>query len=104
VLALFAAYVIALQATLLPLAVAAAAPFATVQCQTSPTPGDIGAACACAAACGMLCCPQALADTPQFGFSLARDWVTFVGAPAPAGPVTIKAEGRPQVARAPPAA
>ena len=65
-IALIAAYVVALQALLLPLSVAAAGPFAISLCSShatsdgAPLPADGQSGCPCAAGCGMLCCAHAV--------------------------------------------
>jgi hypothetical protein len=66
VIALIAAYVVALQALLLPLSVAAG-PFKSSLCTAatsvdgSPSPADHDSGCASAAGCGTQCCAQTLA-------------------------------------------
>ena len=102
--ALLAAYVIAFQALLLPVAVVAAAPLGGAECQTAnASGGEDGGGCPCAAACGMLCCAQALAAPPQPGFTLLVQAFTSFRAPAAEHAAVIPDERRPQVARAPPA-
>ena len=70
-IALFAAYVVALQALLLPLTVAAGASLDAHLCVTSaavdgsPAPAGHDNACPCAAGCGTQCCAQTLAAPPQ---------------------------------------
>lgn len=91
--ALLAAYVVALQALLLPLSVAAGGPLQASLCSASadnaPVKRDNG--CPCAAGCGTQCCVQAFFGPPQT--TIARDLTRFV-AIAPA----LKSEG---VARSP---
>ena len=62
-IALIAAYVVALQALLLPLSVAAAGPFAAALCVShagNSAPVN-PSGCPCAAGCGMQCCAHTLA-------------------------------------------
>jgi hypothetical protein len=67
-IALFAAYVVALQGFLLPLTVAAFAAPETVLCTAAgeasrqPAGGDTG--CGCAAGCGTQCCTPSLSAPP----------------------------------------
>jgi hypothetical protein len=104
--ALIAAYVVALQALLLPLSVAAG-PFAGSLCASvngSPSPVSHEQGCPCAAGCGMQCCAQTLAGPPQIVIALGPTR-TIVIAPAPViQPVVRVTERGPQVARAPPVA
>jgi hypothetical protein len=109
IVALAAAYVIGLQALLLPLSVAAGGMFvplcsgqASVGTAQTPLGHDNG--CPCAAGCGMQCGVHALAGPPAnviafgaFGVASQLPPLAIVAAP-PA------AEHRPQLARAPPAA
>lgn len=109
--ALAAAYVIALQALLLPLSAAAAGrafPFplcsAGASVAGSAAPEGHSSGCPCAAGCGIPCCVHALAAPPQkqvtlvtSGVSVRMAMVVLVSAPC----TTIRG---PQVARAPPAA
>ena len=108
-IALIAAYVVALQAMLLPLSLAAG-PFASSLCAAatadagSQTPGSHDTGCPCAAGCGMQCCAQTLASPPQvtsIRLGLTR---VSVMTPAPAlAPAVRSAARRPQIPRAPPA-
>src|SRR6185437_11855264 len=62
IVALIAAYAVALQALLLPLSVAAAGPFATALCAQASTHGPSSnhqASCPCVAGCGAQCCEAA---------------------------------------------
>jgi hypothetical protein len=64
-IALAAAYLVALQALLLPLSVAAGSPFMAPPCASSASqpasqPANHDTGCPCAAGCGMQCCAQAL--------------------------------------------
>jgi len=105
VIALIAAYVLALQALLLPLSVAAA-PFAGGLCAAAQTndgvPGHT-TGCPCAAGCGTHCCGAALTMPPADGVRLI---VTSFKAARPA-PIFIPAarafRRSPQIPRAPPA-
>jgi hypothetical protein len=108
--ALAAAYVIALQALLLPLSVAAGSAFDVSLCtavasgdgSSPPTGHDTG--CPCAAGCGMPCCLQALANPPPVEAALDQRG-TVAMTPAPAlSPVSRPADRSPQIPRAPPAA
>jgi hypothetical protein len=109
-IALAAAYVVALQALLLPLSIAAGGPFGSSLCAAStsvegqPTPGSHDSGCPCAAGCGTQCCVQTLAGPPQFTF-VPEHTLTIAMAPAPLiAPVILLADRRPQIPRAPPAA
>jgi hypothetical protein len=113
--ALLAAYVIALQALLLPLTVAAhaapeeglcvsaksgGAPRSTTSPDRSPARHDSG--CACAAGCGMQCHAPALAGAPSIAFA-AYPLRVSMAAPAPPVTAVIRPPHRtPLVARAPP--
>jgi hypothetical protein len=106
-IALAAAYVVALQALLLPLSVAAGATVAGTLCSASAghsqAPAGSDSACPCAAGCGMQCGAQALAGSPQISVAVSPTFA-FAAMPAPAfEPVVRMAEMRPQVPRAPPA-
>jgi hypothetical protein len=108
--ALVAAYVIALQALLLPLSVAAGGPFKSGLCAAALSvdgprlPAGHDGGCPCAAGCGMQCCAQTLADPPQImvAFVLTRA-TAMLQAPA-IERVIRSADRSPQVPRAPPAA
>jgi hypothetical protein len=109
-IALAAVYVVALQALLLPLSIAAGGPFGSSLCTAStsvegqPTPGSHDNGCPCAAGCGAQCCVQTLTAPPQFTFSPLFSRV-IVMAPAPVVAPTIRqAARRPQIPRAPPVA
>jgi hypothetical protein len=107
--ALIAAYVVALQALLLPLTVAAGAVYdaslcITVSAADAPAPTGHDNGCACAAGCGMQCCAQILGSPPQL---LAAFVPTYTRAIVPATAIerAIRPPGKgPQNARAPPAA
>ena len=111
VIAVIAAYVVALQALLLPLSMVAASPFATSLCAAAsdggshaPSPANHDSGCPCAAGCGMQCCAQTLAGPPQaisVRLGVTRATTT---PPAPAlGPIIRLADRSPQIPRAPPA-
>jgi hypothetical protein len=108
--ALIAAYVVALQALLLPLSVAVGGPLGSSLCaaaasvEGSPSPASHQTGCSCAAGCGMQCCVKALIGPPSVAVALALTY-TRVTAPAPAFEPIVRAPAKgPQVARAPPAA
>jgi hypothetical protein len=107
--ALATAYGIALQALLLPLSVAAGAPFKSSLCVAAtsvdgaPLPASHDSGCPCAAGCGMQCCVQMLTG-PQQGANASS--LTRVRAMTPARlikPVIRLADRSPQAPRAPPA-
>lgn len=108
VIALFAAYVVALQALLLPLSVAAG-PFMSSLCAAamsadgSPTPAGHDSGCPCAASCGTHCCAQTLASPP--GGTVILDLTSAVAMIPPSAieRVIRVAVRSPQVPRAPPA-
>jgi hypothetical protein len=109
-IALAAAYVVALQALLLPLSMAAASPFASSLCASaasdigSHAPAGHDSGCPCAAGCGTQCCVQTLASAPSV---TVRPGLThaIIMTPAPAiEPVIRLAVRSPHVPRAPPAA
>jgi hypothetical protein len=107
IIALFAAYVVALQALGLPLSVAAGAPFSASLCASSAEgsqPASHETGCPCAAGCGMQCCAQALIGPPQVAVALALTYARAT-TPSPAiEPIARPAAKGPQVPRAPPAA
>jgi hypothetical protein len=108
VIALFAAYVVALQALLLPLSVAAG-PFQSSLCAAAmsadgaPMPAGHDSTCPCAAGCGTQCCAQTAAGPPVVTVTL--DLTRAVAMlPVPAIERVIRVAVRsPQVPRAPPA-
>ncbi len=109
IIALVAAYVMALQALLLPLSVAAGSPFINSLCASSAgstqKPLSHQNGCPCAAGCGMQCCTHhGLAGAPQVTVApaLSQSYAMLV-APMLA-PATRAFERRPQIPRAPPAA
>ena len=109
IIALIAAYVVALQALLLPLSVAAAGPFAISLCSShttsdgAPLPADGQSGCPCAGGCGMLCGVHAvLAPEPVI---IATGSEVFGPAPVPRlrpTGVVHAPEWRPQAPRGPP--
>ncbi len=107
IVALIAAYVVALQALLLPLSVVAgAAPdfsLCAASSHATPPPGGHGTSCPCAAGCGMRFCVQALASPPQTVIVLGRVGVQIAPLQAIASIVRPYLRS-PQLARAPPAA
>jgi hypothetical protein len=111
VVALVAAYVVALQALLLPLSLAAGASPQFSLCVSatstaSPHSGDGhgGSGCPCAAGCGMQCCVHALAGPPQAGIVLALTSSVRLAPPPTLAQVSRPRPHSPQLARAPPAA
>lgn len=110
-IALIAAYVVALQALLLPLSVAAGGPFAASLCAAAssadgwPSPAGHDPGCPCAAGCGMQCCAQTLAGPPQV-ISVKLDLARVIAMTLPPAiePVIRSTDRSPQVPRAPPAA
>jgi hypothetical protein len=108
IVALIAAYVVALQALLLPLSVAAAAPDFSLCASSASASPHSGAGhatgCPCAAGCGTQCCVQAIAGPPQTTIVLAPASIVQL-APPPATTTVARPYLRsPQLARAPPAA
>jgi len=108
--ALVAAYVVALQALLLPLSVAAASPFETSLCAAAmsangaPSPASHDTGCPCAAGCAMQCCAQTLAGPAQITITCGATRAIAL-TPAPAiEPVIRLADRSPQIPRAPPVA
>lgn len=106
-IALFAAYVVALQAFLLPLTVAAFAAPESVLCttagETAPQPTNHDTGCACAAGCGLHCSAPALMGPPPQGAIVSRATPGVVVAPLPATLVSMApSEGTPHSPRAPP--
>ncbi len=103
-----AAYLVALQALLLPLSVVAAAPFLMRHCTSVSVAGNEGpvgqSGCPCAAGCGMQCCAQALLAPPPVVVEAAQ---SFAGAMVPEARlvgVVRPASHRPHIPRAPPVA
>jgi len=108
-LALLAAYVVVLQALLLPLSVAAGALVGTELCSATAAergqqPGSVDAGCACAAGCGMQGCAQLLAPPPAAQPLLdARETGVLAPRPALSLPRPLDDRGG-YAARAPPQA
>lgn len=105
--ALLAAYVVALQALLLPLTVAAFAAPENVLCtaagERSHPSSDHDSGCACAAGCGMQCGTLSLADAPSQDVIVLRAAHGFVVLPPLAMPSVAKTDdGIPHSPRAPP--
>jgi len=109
-IALLAAYVVALQALLLPLTVAVGASFSGSLCtaaaftEGSVPPASHDTGCPCAAGCGMQCCAQTLAVPPQAEFAVARTSVAATAPEIPAVAIVRPPDHRRQRARAPPLA
>jgi len=105
---LIAAGVVALQALLLPLSVAAAGPLVTTLC-TSAAQADSQklvnqCGCPCAGGCGTQCCAHALATPAPVIIGAAQ---AYAGAVVPEGRlagVVCPVSHRPQIPRAPPLA
>jgi hypothetical protein len=111
IVALVAAYVVALQALLLPLSLAAGASphfslCASATFAASPHSGDGhgGSGCPCAAGCGMQCCVHALAGPPQAVILLALTNAVRLAPLPKLAQVSPPRPHSPQLARAPPAA
>jgi hypothetical protein len=108
IVALLAAYVIALQAVLLPLSVVAHAAVDQTLCSMpadgSQQPAHHDGGCPCGAGCGMQCCGQALAAPPQAVTWLTPAFVRRVAPPPAFAPIVRIAARGPQVPRGPPAA
>ena len=107
IVALIAAYVVALQPLLLPLSVAAGAAFSSSLCvasaEGSQPPSNHETGSLCAAGCAMPCCGQALIGPLQVVVALALAQARAL-TPAPAiVPLVRPAGGGSQVPRAPPA-
>jgi len=110
IVALAAAYVIGLQALLLPLSVAAGGAFDLVLCTAHATVGNAQApagqdnGCPCAAGCGMQCSVHALAGPPRSTVAYASFGAATL-LPLPAiEPAPRPACHSPRLARAPPPA
>ncbi len=109
--ALIAAYVVALQAVLLPLSVVAAGPYAVSLCaaQTTahgaPQPSKDQNGCPCAGGCGMLCGAHAVLPPDPLIAAVGPE--IFGPAPMPAlrsESIVCAPDWRPQSQRAPPRA
>jgi hypothetical protein len=109
IVALIAAYVVALQALLLPLSVVAGAPDASLCASAASASaqypgGGHATGCPCAAGCGTQCCVTAIAGPPQTIAILAPVSIAKL-APAPVAASDARPDRHsPQLARAPPAA
>ena len=106
VVALIAAYAVALQALLLPLSVAAGAPDFSLCASASSAGPHSGAGhatgCPCAAGCGTQCCVNAIASPPETIGVLAPVSVANL-APVPAAALDVQPyRHSAQRARAPP--
>jgi hypothetical protein len=106
VIALIAAYVVALQALLLPLSVAAGTPLQTSICSETANgaPARHDAGCPCAAGCGMQCCAQSLLAPPQIGLVVHRTGAIVVAPPVTFDSIVRLAQRDPHSPRAPPSA
>ena len=109
IVGLAAAYVIALQALLLPLSVAVGGAYSFSLCSagasvaSSQSQAGHQSGCPCAAGCGMQCCGHALAGQSQTPVARARISAgtrMAIQALLPAARATMRG---PQVARGPPA-
>lgn len=106
-IALFAAYVVALQGFLLPLTMAAFAAPESVLCttagETNRQPSGPDSGCACAAGCGTQCCAPSLAPPPVHSDAAIRLTAAAVLAPPLAILIASRAPDRnPHSPRAPP--
>ena len=109
IVGLFAAYVMGLQALLLPLSVAAGGVFGPVLCSAhvsvgnAPSPFGQDNGCTCAA-CGMQCGAHSLAAPPQTVIAFGLLGAGSLLPPPTMAPAPRPAWRSPQRARAPPAA
>jgi hypothetical protein len=108
-IALLAAYVVALQPLLLPLTVAAHPAFGESLCESAaadgtPKPAGRDTGCACAAGCGMQCHAPALADAPAAGIAVRHAYADRLAPVRPIVAVFSPSGRTPLVARAPPLA
>jgi len=108
IVALIAAYIIALQALLLPLSVAAGGSLGSSHCSSMVSVGSSGSpvdrdnGCPCGAGCGMQCGVHALAGPPQVSFA-RLDSGAGAAAPLPAIAAAVRPIDRgPQSPRGPP--
>lgn len=97
-IALAAAYLVAAQAILLPLSVAAASPLLSALCVSSSDGTGHGTSgsdngCGCAAGCGMQCCAPAALDAPAAKFR-ASPAVAQILAPVVVFAASLRAEER----------
>lgn len=108
-IALIAAYVVALQAVLLPLSALAAGPFDASICSahmtrdSAPLPAQSQSGCPCAAGCGTLCCGHAALAPEPFVIANGSEAFGLAALPRlrPMG-VMRAPDWRPQAPRAPP--
>lgn len=107
VIALVAAYVVALQALLLPLSVAAASPLINSLCvsaaENTQTPVSHDGGCPRTVGCGMQCCAQALLGSLPISFAGSLTVVHVMTPPLALAPVMQAGLRTPQNPRAPPA-
>jgi hypothetical protein len=110
IVALAAAYVVALHASLLPLSLAAGASPGVSLCPAVTSTADPqsgnshgGSGCPCAAGCGMQCCVPALAGPPKAGIVLALTSPIRLAPPPTLIQVSRQRPHSPQLARPPPA-
>jgi hypothetical protein len=106
-IALLAAYVVALQALLLPLTVAAHPIVGDSLCSSATADDGRGSAghdsgCACAAGCGMQCHAPALADAPAVALTVRYARVSKIAPARLIGDVVWPSRRTPLMARAPP--
>jgi hypothetical protein len=103
---LIAAYVIALQALLLPLSVAAAVPFVASHCASVSDAGNDSpvnrAGCPCAGGCGLQCCTHAMAALAPIVCGAAPGYAGAATPEALLFGVVRPFAHRPQILRAPP--
>lgn len=106
-IALLAAYVVVLQALLLPLTVAAHSIVGDSLCSSATADDGRGPAghdtgCACAAGCGMQCHTPALADAPAVALTVRYARVSKIAPTRLIGAVVCPSRRTPLMARAPP--
>jgi hypothetical protein len=101
---LLAAYLVALPALILPLAMPAAAASISLCATEHGTPSGHDPACPCAAVCGMQCPAPALAAGEAAPLPAPQWRVVAVVRPAPLVAVSAQAVRRPQLPRGPPEA
>jgi len=108
--ALAAAYIVALQVLLLPLSVAAGNAFDFSLCTAatlaagSPAPDGHDMDCPCVAGCGMRCCVPVLAVPPSDLATLDQTGAVAIAPALVLSPVIRSADRSPQIPRGPPAA
>jgi drug/metabolite transporter (DMT)-like permease len=108
-IALFAAYVVALQALLLPLSLGVGGTLGAGLCaaaqsvENSSLPAGDTSGCPCAAGCGMPCCIHALGGPPQTAtVFVALQSAAAAPIIAPDHVIHISDRRQPQIPRAPP--